>query len=657
MKKIIYLFLLSFFIDFASAQNIPVIPTENFKITNLGPQVTDISLQGSVFVKTQGKLMIYTVTRGTPAHLLGFDTYTRKLEVNLPLPKTDGSWDLELSSDGIVYVAGGSGGNFYKHVPGSDKVEQLGKVLGTENYIWDLSAGKNGEIYGATYPNCKVFKYHPKEGITDFGNGAMVQGQNYVRGLVYNHSVQKIYAGIGSHAHLIELDVNTKAKTDVLPEKYRVAGKFVYDIGQVEGLKSGDRIYFTGATPNVLVYNITKKVYEDEIPNFAVKTIIKDPESEKVYYVYNSKLMMLDYAETKPSPQIITDFRGKPIASTWNEKGELVFLNSYQQIITLNPATSEKKAYTLNVPAQPIGLTVIEMGPDKKIWSGGYLSGNNAAYDLSKNKPEVFKGLSQTESLTKLGSKIYFGNYPKAVFNVYDTAKEWDLKAKNPKQIGRVNGQDRPFGALAVPSLNKIFFGTVPNYGINGGELIEIDGATDKIESYPDVAGKQSVITLAYQDKMLIGGCSIWGGLGIQPVEKEARLFVWDPVKKQKIFETIPVAGAQTITALINGPDGNIWGYAGGTLFKFDVKKKQVTLTKPIFEDKRNSFLWRPDTFVVHPNGMIYGDLNGSLISLNPATLEIKTFGKAGVNVILGLNGELYYRSGKEVFRLDILKI
>jgi len=657
MRKInlLLLFLLAISV---SAQELAVMPKENFKITNLGPQLADVSLQGSIFAKDpNGKLLIYTVTRGTPAHLVAFDVATRQLEADLPLPKVDGSWDVEVSSTGVIYIAGGAGGLLYKHVPGSDKVENLGKVLGTENYLWDLAAGENGEIYGATYPNCRVFRYHPDEGITDFGNGPLMEGENYVRGLAYSHAEQKIYAGIGAHAHLIELDVKSKTKKNILPAQYS-SSKFVYDIGHIKGLKSGDRIYLNvtgGTAKNILVYNLTKKVYEEELPAFNVKTIIKDPHSQKVYYVQNGKLMMLDYDLSSPAPVEITAFRGTPKASTWNEKGQLVFLNTYQQIVMFDPVSAEKQSYTLKVPPQPIALTYIDMGPDKRIWSGGYLSGNNAAFDLNKNEPTVYKGLSQTESATKLGTKIYFGNYPKCRFHVYDTSSEWNIKQKNPKLIGTSEGQDRPFGALAVPSLNKVFFGTVPDYGKNGGKLIEIDGATDQIVNQVSVVDNQSVITLAYQDNMLIGGCSIWGGLGGQPIDKEAKLFVWDPVKRQKIVEIVPVAGAKAITILINGPDGLVWGYAGGTLFKFDVKKKEVVLTKHIFDDSRDSFLWRPDSFVVHPNGMIYGSLQGRLVALDSQTLETRSFQKSGADVILGLDKELYYRSGKELYRLDIL--
>lgn len=659
LRKVLCALIYVFYISVGYGQNPVMISKDSYKVSSLGPQLANVALQGSIFAEDpDGRLLIYTVTRGTPAHLVAFDVSTQQLIVDIPLPQVDGSWDLEVSSTGTVYIAGGAGGHLYKHEPGSGAAENLGKVLGTENYIWDLAAGENGEIYGATYPNCKVFRYHPDEGYTDFGKGALVQDENYVRGLAYSHAAQKVYAGIGAHAHLIELDVNSKIKKDILPSKYS-SSKFVYDIGHVQNLKSGDRIYLMlsgGESHNTLVYNLTTGEYEEEIPVFYVKTIIKDPNSQKVFYVEKTKLMMIDYAANKPAPMKVADFRGKPLASTWNEKGELLFLNSHQQLVTFEPKTSRMQFQTLEVPPQPISLTHIGMGPDNKIWSGGYLSGNNAAFDLQSNSAVVYKGLSQTESAVTLGTKIYFGNYPGAKFNVYDTSSEWNIKEKNPKLIGSVKGQDRPFGALAVPELNKIFFGTVPDYGNNGGQLVEINALTDEITSQKSVVDNQSIITLAYQDEMLIGGCSIWGGLGVQPIEKEAKLFVWDPVSRQKVFEVVPVPGAKAITVLMNGPDGYIWGYAAGTLFKFDVKNRRILMTKKIYDDKRNSFLWRPDALVVHPNGMIYGDLVGRVVSLDPNTLELKLFGISGANVILGPTRELYYRSGKEIYRLDIFE-
>src|SRR5690606_34289808 len=152
----------------------------------------------------------------------------------------------------------------------------------------------------------------------------------------------------------------------------------------------------------------------------------------------------------------------------------------------------------------------------------------NAAYDPANNTSVVYKGLNQTESVAVLGSKIYFGTYGSAIFHVYDTNQPW-ITGTNPKNLGRATGQDRPFGGIGVAAKNKVFFGTVPGYGQNGGELIEFDaGNNDQLTTYGQVVANHSIITLAYQGGKLFGGTSIWGGLGINPVATEAKLFVWD---------------------------------------------------------------------------------------------------------------------------------
>src|SRR5690606_39178790 len=146
------------------------------------------------------------------------------------------------------------------------------------------------------------------------------------------------------------------------------------------------------------------------------------------------------------------------------------------------------------------------------------------------------------------------------IFHVYDTNQPW-ITGTNPKNLGRATGQDRPFGGIGVAAKNKVFFGTVPGYGQNGGELIEFDaGNNDQLTTYGQVVANHSIITLAYQGGKLFGGTSIWGGLGINPVATEAKLFVWDIDGKTKLHEFVPVAGAKAITCLINGNDGNIWG-------------------------------------------------------------------------------------------------
>jgi hypothetical protein len=174
--------------------------TPSGKYKNLGPQVYSSLIQGSVFADdAAGKSYVYTVVRGRPGHLIGYSLDPLKLAVDIALPDTDGSWDVEVSSDGIVYIAAANG-VLFRHVPGTDSVTSLGTVLPGEQVTWDLAAGKDGEIFGGTYPGCRVFRYHPKDGFSDVGRGPLVEEENYVRSVTYHPGTGKVYAGIASHS-------------------------------------------------------------------------------------------------------------------------------------------------------------------------------------------------------------------------------------------------------------------------------------------------------------------------------------------------------------------------------------------------------------------------------------------------------------------------
>lgn len=76
-------------------------------------------IQGSIFLKdAKGNLLLYTVVRGEPAHLLAFNVKTKALILDLPLPKTDGVWDLAQATDGLLYIPG-AGGKLFSHKPGT----------------------------------------------------------------------------------------------------------------------------------------------------------------------------------------------------------------------------------------------------------------------------------------------------------------------------------------------------------------------------------------------------------------------------------------------------------------------------------------------------------------------------------------------------------
>ena len=622
---------------------------------NLGAQVLDEVLQGSRFYEELGgKKYVYTVIRGEPAHLLAYDLADNSLVTDLEIPGCSGAWDIEFSSDGTLYIASGNGGYLYSHVPKSNKVENRGRVLGTETAIWVLQADGAGNIYGGTYPGCRIFKYHPQTGFVDFSQGPLVASENYVRSLVYYKKTNKFYAGVGTKAHLIEFDPVTKAKINILPQGVTDKAEFVYHMGLVEGLPDGDRLFATatGYGKN-LAYNLDSRVFEGEYREFSAKTVQKSSFNNEIYYSLGGKLFGHDI--TKPRGAMISIFnpRSNAIAAKVFSDGTYAALTSAGDVLLYNSSHCLKSESKLTVQGLPIKLNVLHKGPDNRMWTGGYLAGTNAAYNPANNESIVYKGLNQTESIGTLNNKIYFGTYTGSRFYVHDTSQPWD-NINSPKYLGTVDGQDRPFGGIGIQEKNKVFFGTVPDYGKNGGVLVEIDGSSGNVSSFKPVPN-QSVITLAYQDGKLFGGTSIWGGLGIQATETEAKLFVWDIDGKTKIAEITPVENAKAITCLINGNDGNIWGIAAGYLFKINPQTHTVISKNKIYNDTRSSHLWRPDHLILNPkNNRYYGIINAQLFRLSVDGLSAEMLGKTGQYLVLGPDNEMYYYNNAELWKMSI---
>jgi hypothetical protein len=150
---------------------------------------------------------------------------------------------------------------------------------------------------------------------------------------------------------------------------------------------------------------------------------------------------------------------------------------------------------------------------------------------------------------------------------------------------------------------------------------------------------------------MVWGGTSISGGLGVPPSEKEGKLFCWDPVKRKTVFETTPIEGIMAVTALIKGPDGNLWGMADGNLFVFDPMQRKVLRKAKVYDvPSKRTHLWRDAFLDVHPNGKVYGTGGRKFFSVDPSTLSIEIL-REGLDLLtMDDAGVLYFRQGADLW-------
>lgn len=618
--------------------------------TNLGPQLFTKMIQGSIFVPDSlGNLMVYTVVRGEPAHLVGYDVTSRALRVDVPLPDSDGVWEMARSSNGFLYVPG-AGGTLFRHRIGTQEVVDLGQVSPGETYVWSLTAGNDGEVFGATYPGCRVFRYHPGDGFSDVIGGPIVEGENYVRSLVFNPRTGLLYAGVGARAHLVEIDPVTKTRTEILPEAYRDKD-FAYTLRLVMASDDTleDRLLVT-LTPgrNTLVMNLATYQVEQEIENLDITALASDDGVSVA--TFNNHLISFGANETFSQPNVLVAELGRAVA-IHREDSLLRVLTTEAELVTIQFGAA--KWERLRIPPQPIPINALHLGPDEQVWMGGYLAGGHAVYHPASGRTTALEGLDQTEGMASYGQAVVFGIYPQGRFYKYDISNPWDGE-NNPSLVGRAEGQSRAFALLAVPERERVYAGTVPDYGKLGGELLYYDVKEGQLQTHGSVVPSQSIISLVQHNDLIVGGTTISGGLGIKPSTDEAVLFVWDPDEAKIRHQCIPVEEAPAVMGLIQGPDGYIWGVAGGVLFVYDPVANQVLSRHRIYDAQPfGSHVWRGVFLVNHPSGLVYGTGRNELFSIDPDT-KVKTVLKGGAGLLIpGEHGSLYFRDHTDLWKYE----
>ncbi|AKD05378.1 hypothetical protein POKO110462_14890 [Pontibacter korlensis] len=621
---------------------------------NLGPQLHSATLQGSAFIKAKGgKEYVYTVVRGRPAHLVGYNLATNELVADLPLENTDGSWAIVASSDGTLYVSSAQG-YLFRHQPGTQSLENLGIVLEGEKLVWDVVAGKNGAIYGGTYPGCRIFRYHPKDGFEDISKGPVVENQQYAQFLAYDDNTHKLYVAVYVGANVVEIDLSTGAKRELLPEHYQRNGS-IYNLKLVQ-TRTGTQLLVwlnnKGVGRETLVIDTQTGVLMGKMGSMEVRTLLQEDKGSTIFYTVDSDLFRGNLKEAlSVAPKQLLSFEGKAKAARWRNKQEVELFTSAGELIRHNTKTGKTSTISLQVPKQPIDIQSICYGPDKRVWLSGYLAGGNAAYTPATGETVEYTGLIQSEGMASQGKDLYFGVYPHAQLYRYDTRTPWNISKANPKLIQQVEGQSRPFAILSVDTLQKVYFGTVPNYGVLGGAITEYNTATEETVTYTNIVNKQSPVCLAYANGMVWGGTSISGGLGISPSAKEGKLFCWDPVKRETVFETSPIAGIMAVTALVKGPDGNLWGMADGNLFVFDPVQRKVLRKRKVYEvPPKRTHLWRDAFLVAHPSGKVYGTGGRKVFAIDPDTLNVEIL-REGLDLLtMDDEGVLYFRQGADLW-------
>ncbi|WNQ11396.1 dockerin type I domain-containing protein [Paenibacillus aurantius] len=594
--------------------------------------------------KEDGHNVMYTTVKGIPPMLNVVDLDDYKVLRTIPMEGGGEVWNHAIAPDGTVYIT--SSGQLWAYSPVTKTAEKVFTYAG-ESTFWCLAIDEDGKVYIGTGPGGKILKYDPATK-TGYDYGRLVEsGQVYVRAIDYSNGY--VYAGT-SNSRVYRLNVKTGEKVE-LASSLNEKG-YCYDLNIVD-----DRFVVVrfDTSQKRYIYDIQQGKWLDLVIEKSSSGLQLPRESYngKIYFPADKKIKTFDvntFAVEDSGMEYETAFRG----ANWVEVDDpdlpgksIVTMNFQGIIVFFNPETKTVKRYPNILPPSATITNKLENGPDGKIYVTGMQASKAAAYDIATNTSTLFP-MGQAGAVVPYGNKLYFGVYPGGDVWEYDLSLPAD--STNPKKMFIVGNEQDRIGAKAIGG-GKIYFGSIATYGALGGAIISFDpddpNAGSNFEVFRNVVQDQSVISLVYHDGLLYGSTSINGGVASDPVAEEAKLFVWDPVTKQKLREVsleLPgLTNPPAIGGLTIGPDGLLWGGANGYVFAMNPHSMKVVKSFNLNPaDNGTGFRWGNFQLQFSKDGILFANLGRKLYAVDPVTFESKYLCDTEA-FTLAVDGNLYY--------------
>jgi hypothetical protein len=521
-----------------------------------------------------------------------------------PVPAETAVWDMVLGPDGNVYMGTVPGGHLLKLDTAHGTLVNLGVPSSSETYIWAVAFGSDHRLYGATYPHCKLVRYDPATGkMADLGR--LDSTQQYARYLTATND-GFLYAGIGSAAaKVVAYQISSGKMKQILPEGAQVAGFAHTYVGD-----------------DAKVYSLTP-LFDYRISGWEATEIagadVHNPAAQNT----------------------LSDGR---VATLDEENGALV-------LHMRRAAQNSDATVALDYEGEPNQLFRIGLGPDGKIYGSGALPSDLVRInDGGKNDYIGNLGDGEAYSMLAMGANLLLGTYADGSTLIAVNPEQpfsTDAGSDNPVFI-RISGDDicwRPQAMVAGPD-GKVYVGAQAGYGKLTGPLIAWNPTTGSAKVY-SIVENQSVASLTSWKNLIVAGTTIQGGLGSKSVVKDAELLTWDPQNQQIISTSVPVREADTITDLIAGPNGLVYGFAGSTLFEFDPALNQVLRTQ---HTSLSGLIY--NSVAIDKIGRIWGLSSQGIFTIDTTQFQLTMMGTPPNPITGGFaftGGTIYFVSGTEV--------
>ena len=528
-------------------------------------------------------------------------------------PDGDEPSAIYLSSKNRLYTLFNS--QFVEFDVASKRFTFHGKVNGKT--AMSLTEDKDGRIWAATYPNNQLVSFNPQNSsLQNHGQLAKESWTQYPRSIAVD-AHGWVYVGSGLAASQIyAYNIQSHATQALLSSSQRVSGTAVVTQSQsnvVYARNGRQQFMLTNGKASGL--STGAQVAESNLKGGAQNLVDREFPSGR----------------------------------------RLVSVDMHDRTLVTRDASGQQKTVKFNYTTQGAALTFVCATGDNKVCGGTRFPMHTFYYNAGDNKFDSKQLPRQPNVMAALGSRLYVAAYPDGkLFQESENGKN-----EFSEVLNAYPSINRPHAMLIMGGGSQIALAGTPEYGTTGGGMMfwnRSSGQKSRIDHWHLVPNHSVQAMVELSNGMLLGGTTVAPGTGgVTKATDSSELFLMDANTHEVRWRGAPVPGAKTITDLMVGTDGLVYGLADSVdLFVFNPNNRQVVSVNRFSKDLGPSvYAQGTRAFVKGADGSIYVLLYNGIGKVDTKAHTVSRVVSSPVRITVGgaaANGRIYFGSNNHLY-------
>ena len=528
-------------------------------------------------------------------------------------PDGDEPSAIYLSSKNRLYTLFNS--QFVEFDVASKRFTFHGKVNGKT--AMSLTEDKDGRIWAATYPNNQLVSFNPQNSsLQNHGQLAKESWTQYPRSIAVD-AHGWVYVGSGLAASQIyAYNIQSHATQALLSSSQRVSGTAVVTQSQsnvVYARNGRQQFMLTNGKASGL--SAGAQVAESNLKGGAQNLVDREFPSGR----------------------------------------RLVSVDMHDRTLVTRDASGQQKTVKFNYTTQGAALTFVCATGDNKVCGGTRFPMHTFYYNAGDNKFDSKQLPRQPNVMAALGSRLYVAAYPDGkLFQESENGKN-----EFSEVLNAYPSINRPHAMLIMGGGSQIALAGTPEYGTTGGGMMfwnRSSGQKSRIDHWHLVPNHSVQAMVELSNGMLLGGTTVAPGTGgVTKATDSSELFLMDANTHEVRWRGAPVPGAKTITDLMVGTDGLVYGLADSVdLFVFNPNNRQVVSVNRFSKDLGPSvYAQGTRAFVKGADGSIYVLLYNGIGKVDTKAHTVSRVVSSPVRITVGgaaTNGRIYFGSNNHLY-------